>query len=141
MVSCVACTACVARANPLSRFDVMWFNWSFGVNFSFKFLCSLGKWWLNDNPIFNLSHRGNIGFSTNILSTTNVIPTNLLNNYMNVVNIDDANVIVSMPGSIQNGQLVDITIGQVNIINRQLELDISSNILNAFGCIIRNIIR
>jgi len=86
-----------------------------------------------DNPIFNLSHTGNIGFATNLLSTTSVIPSNLLNNYMNVVNIDDANVIVSMPASLQNGQLVDITIGQVNIINRQLELDISSNILNAFG--------
>jgi len=85
-----------------------------------------------DNPLFNLSHRGNIGFSTNILSTTNIIPTDLLNNYMNVVNIDDANVIISMPGSIQNGQLVDITIGQINIQNRQFELDISSNILNSF---------
>jgi hypothetical protein len=38
-----------------------------------------------------------------------------------------------MPSSIQNGQLVDISIGSVNIINRQLELDISSNILNSFG--------
>jgi hypothetical protein len=86
-----------------------------------------------DNPIFNLSHNGNIGFSTNVFSTASVIPSNLLNNFKNVVNIDDANVTVSMPGSLQNGQMVDITIGQVNIINRQLELDISSNILNAFG--------
>jgi hypothetical protein len=86
-----------------------------------------------DNPLFNLSHNGNIGFSTNILSTTNIIPNNLLNNYLNVVNIDDANVIVSMPGSIQNGQLLDITIGQINIKNRQLEIDITSNILNSFG--------
>jgi len=86
-----------------------------------------------DNPIFNFSHTGNIGYSTNVLSTTSVIPSNLLNNYKNVVNIDDANVVVSMPASIQNGQLVDISIGSVNIINRQLELNISSNILNSYG--------
>jgi hypothetical protein len=86
-----------------------------------------------DNPIFNLSHTGNIGFSASIYSTTSVIPSDLLENYMNIVNIDDSNVIVSMPGSIQDGQLVDITIGEVNVINRQLEIDITSNILNPFG--------
>jgi hypothetical protein len=85
-----------------------------------------------DNPLFNFTHSGNIGFSTNIVSTINVIPSNLLNNYKNVINIDDANVIISMPGSIQNGQLVDITIGQINIQNRQVELDVTSNILNSF---------
>jgi len=82
-----------------------------------------------DNPTFNLTTAGNICFVPNEVINTAINIPNLLNNYLNIIDINSiGNSTISLPQSSNDGQLLNISIGNVNAINTSIILDISSNI-------------
>lgn len=82
----------------------------------------------NDNPKFNLTTAGNIGYIPNIIDSTNVLSSSLLNYYLNIITISDASPVISLPQSVINGQFLQIVVGTVNNQTNNITLDISSNI-------------
>lgn len=84
-----------------------------------------------DNPTFNLTTAGNICFVPNEIPNTSINAMNLLNNYLNIIDINTAsNTTISLPEASNNGQLLNITIGNVNVQNTYIIIDTNSNILN-----------
>ena len=82
-----------------------------------------------DNPTFNLSTAGNIGFTPYETPSSQLVTSQLLNNYLNIISLD-ANSTVSLPQASQDGQLLNLTIGNILISNYTVTLNTSSNILN-----------
>jgi len=84
-----------------------------------------------DNPTFNLTTAGNICFVPNDIPNTSINAMDLLNNYLNIIDINTAsNTTISLPEASNNGQLLNITIGNVNVQNTYVIIDTNSNILN-----------
>jgi len=84
-----------------------------------------------DNPSFNLTTAGNIGYVPNEITNTNINTMKLLNNYLNIIDINTAsNTTISLPRASNNGQLLNITIRDVNVKNTYIILDTKTNIIN-----------
>lgn len=84
-----------------------------------------------DNPTFNLTTAGNICFVPNEIPNTSINAMDLLNNYLNIIDINTAgNTTISLPEASNNGQLLNITIGNVTVQNTYIIIDTNSNILN-----------
>lgn len=85
-----------------------------------------------DNPTFNLTTAGNICFIPNKVSNGSINNLNLLNSYINIIDIDTAsNTSISLPTSINDGQLLNIIVGNITTQNiNTITLDTSSNIIN-----------
>jgi len=84
-----------------------------------------------DNPTFNLTTAGNICFVPNEIPNTSIDSMSLLNNYLNIIDINTAsNTTISLPEAGNNGQLLNITIGDVTVQNTYVIIDTNSNILN-----------
>lgn len=84
-----------------------------------------------DNPTFNLTTAGNICFVPNEIPNTSINAMNLLNNYLNIIDINTAsNTTISLPEASNNGQLLNITIGNVTVQNTYVIIDTNSNIIN-----------
>jgi hypothetical protein len=86
-----------------------------------------------DDPQFNLSVASNISIIPNTIKSSQVISNKLQNYYMNIIDIDTSNAIISMPAATSNGQLIDIAIGNVEIVNNNVVLNMTSNILTSSG--------
>lgn len=82
-----------------------------------------------DDPKYNLSITGNIGIIPNIIKSSNVITSKLLNYYLNIIDIDNSNCTISLPESSNNGHLLNICIGNIDISDRNVVFDMNSNIL------------
>jgi hypothetical protein len=82
-----------------------------------------------DDPKYNLSITGNIGIIPNIIKSSNVITSKLLNYYLNIIDIDNSNITISLPESSNNGQLLNICIGNIDINDRNVVFDMNSNII------------
>jgi hypothetical protein len=84
-----------------------------------------------DNPTFNITTAGNIGYVPNEITNTSIDTMNLLNNYLNIIDINTAgNTTISLPEASNNGQLLNITIGNVIVQNTYVIIDTNSNIIN-----------
>jgi len=84
-----------------------------------------------DNPTFNLTTAGNICFIPNEIPNTSIDSINLLNYHLNIIDINTAsNTTISLPEASNNGQLLNITIGNVVVQNTYVIIDTNSNILN-----------
>jgi hypothetical protein len=83
----------------------------------------------NDNPAFNLTVTGNIGTIPNIVQSSNITNSSLLNSYLNIIDLNSTNSI-SLPASNVNGQLLEIVVGNIILANQTLTFNMSSNIIN-----------
>ena len=81
-----------------------------------------------DSPSFNLSHSGTLGFVPNLVNSSTLNSQLLKNNYLSLINIDkNANLTLPAPTSI-DGQIVKISIANINVANGYLNLNMKSNI-------------
>ena len=81
-----------------------------------------------DAPSFNLSHSGTLGFVPNLVNSSTLNSQLLKNNYLSLINIDkNANLTLPAPTSI-DGQIVKISIANINVANGYLNLNMKSNI-------------
>jgi len=80
-----------------------------------------------DNPTFNLTHSGNLGFIPNSLNSSTLDPTSLQKNYLNLINIDQtSNLTLPTPTS-TNGQIMELSVVAISA-NQYLNLNMTSNI-------------
>jgi hypothetical protein len=81
-----------------------------------------------DDPSFNLTHSGTLGFVPNLVNCSTLNSTTLKNNYLNLINIDkSANLTLPIPSSV-DGQMIKISIANINVANGYLNLNMTSNI-------------
>lgn len=80
-----------------------------------------------DNPTFNLTHSGNLGFIPNSLNSSTLDPTSLQKNYLNLINVDQtSNLTLPTPTS-TNGQIMELSVVAISA-NQYLNLNMTSNI-------------
>ena len=102
-------------SSSLSNADMIYSDMLVGVN--------------TDNPSFNLTVAGNIGFVPNIIQSSNITNSSLLNSYLNIIDLNSTNSI-SLPASNVNGQLLEIVVGNIILANQTLTFNMSSNIIS-----------
>lgn len=102
-------------SSSLSNADMIYSDMFVGVN--------------TDNPSFNLTVAGNIGFVPNIIQSSNITNSSLLNSYLNIIDLNSTNSI-SLPASNVNGQLLEIVVGNIILANQTLTFNMSSNIIS-----------
>ena len=84
-----------------------------------------------DNPTFNITTAGNICYIPNKVTNTSIDSMNLLNSYLNIIDINTpSNTTISLPTASNDGQLINITIGNVTQQNTYVILDTTTNIIN-----------
>jgi hypothetical protein len=83
-----------------------------------------------DNPTFNITTAGNICYIPNKVTNTSIDSMNLLNSYLNIIDINTpSNTTISLPTASNDGQLINITIGNVTQQNTYVILDTTTNII------------
>jgi len=118
-------------------------GWKFSTNLNQKLLYSDADMLVGigtDNPNFNFTINGNYGVIPNEIRSSELVSSDLLNYYLNIINIDTSKTI-SLPSTTNDGQLLNIVIG--NSVNQdgKITLDIYSNILSSsqFNIILQTI--
>jgi len=80
-----------------------------------------------DNPAFTLTHSGNLGFIPNSLNSSTLDPTTLQKNYLNLINIDQSIDLTLPKPTSTNGQIMELSIANINVANGYLNLNMQTN--------------
>jgi len=118
-------------------------GWKFSTNLNQKLLYSDADMLVGigtDNPNFNFTINGNYGVIPNEISSSTLVSSDLLNYYLNIININTSKTI-SLPSTTNDGQLLNIVIGNSVNQDAKITLDINSNILSSsqFNIILQTI--
>jgi hypothetical protein len=108
-------------------------GWKFSTNLNQKLLYSDADMLVGigtDNPNFNFTINGNYGVIPNKIYSSKLESSNLLNYYLNIININTSKTI-SLPSTTNDGQLLNIVIGNSVNQDAKITLDINSNILSS----------
>jgi len=103
-------------STSISNSDIIYSDMLVGVNI--------------DDPTFNLTVTGNIGTTPNLVRSSNIIGSNLLKSYLNIIDLDNSGTI-SLPASNISGQLIEIVVGNIILANQNLTFNMQSNIFNS----------